>query len=79
MKSSARSILAGLLLASAPSLSHALDTVVVGVVNSSSDVAFYMAAESGYFKAEGIEPKFETFDSAARMIAPLGAAGSSSL
>ena len=73
MKRPALSILAGLLLASAPTLSQALDTVTVGVVNSSSDVAFYIAAEFGYFKAEGIDPKFERFDSAARMIAPLGA------
>ncbi len=62
-----------LVLFASASAARALDTVTIGVVNSSSDVAFYIAQNAGYFKQEGLEPKFETFDSAARMIAPLGA------
>ena len=51
----------------------AADTVTVGVVGSSSDVPFYIAQEKGYFRDSDIEPEFKRFDSAARMVAPLGA------
>jgi NitT/TauT family transport system substrate-binding protein len=47
-------------------------TVRVGIVNASSDVAFFIADHKGYFRQEGILVAFTAFDSAAKMIAPLG-------
>src|SRR5882757_9262981 len=49
-----------------------LKTVKIGVVNLSTDVAFYIAEKRGYFKAEGLKADFAYFDSGAKMIAPLG-------
>jgi len=46
--------------------------VRVGTSNSSSDVAFYIADKKGYFKQEGINIVLTPFDSAAKMVAPLG-------
>jgi NitT/TauT family transport system substrate-binding protein len=55
---------------------HALaaDPVVVrvGVTSSSSDVGFFIADKAGYFRQEGLDVKLVTFDSAAKMVAPLG-------
>ncbi|WP_454848713.1 ABC transporter substrate-binding protein [Rhizobium binxianense] len=48
-------------------------TVNIGIVNSSSDVAFFIADKKGYFRDEGIDAKFVPFDSGAKMVAPLGA------
>lgn len=48
-------------------------TVRVGTTNSSSDVAFFIADKKGYFKQEGITITLTPFDSAAKMVAPLGA------
>src|SRR5712692_9938631 len=48
-------------------------TVRVGTSNSSSDVAFFIADKKGYFKQEGLSITLTPFDSAARMVAPLGA------
>src|SRR4051794_37873859 len=47
-------------------------TVRIGIVNSSSDAPMFIAEKRGYFKQEGIEPEFVKFDTAAKMIAPLG-------
>ena len=47
--------------------------VNVGIANSSSDVAFFIADKKGYFRDEGIDAKFIPFDSGAKMVAPLGA------
>lgn len=47
--------------------------VRIGEIGSSSDALFYIASERGYFKAEGLAAELVRFDSAARMIAPLGA------
>jgi NitT/TauT family transport system substrate-binding protein len=47
-------------------------TVRVGTTNSSSDAPFFIADKKGYFKQEGIDVEFAAFDSAAKMIAPLG-------
>jgi NitT/TauT family transport system substrate-binding protein len=47
--------------------------VSVGITNSASDAPFYVADEQGYFKDAGLKVKFNAFDSAAKMIAPLGA------
>ena len=53
-----------------PALSQ--DRVNVGAVGNSSDVGIYVAEAKGYFTAEKLDVKFNVFDSAARMIAPLG-------
>jgi NitT/TauT family transport system substrate-binding protein len=52
--------------------SFAADKVKVGVVNASSDIALFIADAKGYYKDVGIEVDFNAFDSAAKMIAPLG-------
>lgn len=46
--------------------------VRIGTTNSSSDAPLFIAEAKGYFKAEGIDVEFTDFDSAAKMIAPLG-------
>jgi NitT/TauT family transport system substrate-binding protein len=46
--------------------------VTIGIVNSSSDVSFFIAEHQGYFRAAGIIPKYVVFDSGAKMNAPLG-------
>jgi NitT/TauT family transport system substrate-binding protein len=51
---------------------NAADKVTIGVVNSSSDIALFIADAKGYYKDAGIEVTFNSFDSAAKMIAPLG-------
>jgi len=45
----------------------------VGITSASSDVVFFIADKKGYFKQEGLAVKFTPFDSAAKMVAPLGA------
>jgi NitT/TauT family transport system substrate-binding protein len=47
-------------------------SIKVGIVNASSDVGFFIADKKGYFKQEGINVSFVAFDSAAKMVAPLG-------
>ncbi len=63
--------LAGLGLAS--SHAQAAPAVRVATSNSSSDVGFFIAEKRGYFKQEGISVTFIAFDSAGKMVAPLGA------
>lgn len=50
----------------------AADRVTVGTVGNSSDAGFFIAAEKGYFKDEGLEVEFVPFDGAQKMMAPLG-------
>jgi NitT/TauT family transport system substrate-binding protein len=52
---------------------YAADHVSVGLVNASSDAAFFIADAKGYFTKEGMDVKFVSFDSGAKMVAPLGA------
>src|SRR5712691_1768948 len=47
-------------------------TVRVGIANTSSDVGFFIADKKGYFNQEGIQVLFTDFESAAKMVAPLG-------
>ena len=54
----------------APALSA--DLVRVGLVGTVSDVGIYLARKHGFYKAEGIELEITEFNTAARMIAPLG-------
>jgi NitT/TauT family transport system substrate-binding protein len=49
-----------------------LKKVTIGVVNLSTDIAFYLAEKRGYFKDEGLKADFAYFDSGAKMIVPLG-------
>ena len=44
----------------------------VGVVGTTSDAPFFIAERKGYFRDEGLAIDFIHFDSAAKMIAPLG-------
>ena len=54
--------------------SHAADMQLrVGVSAASSDAVFYIADKKGYFRQEGLAVVFTAFDSAAKMVAPLGA------
>ncbi|MEO5787219.1 MAG: ABC transporter substrate-binding protein [Casimicrobiaceae bacterium] len=50
-----------------------LTNVRVGIAQASSDVGFFIADKKGYFKDEGIAVTMTPFDSAAKMVAPLGA------
>lgn len=47
-------------------------TVKAGIVNSATDALLFIADKKGYFKDEGLKVEFSKFDSAAKMIAPLG-------
>jgi NitT/TauT family transport system substrate-binding protein len=47
-------------------------TVRVGLVNSSTDVPFFIADAKGYLKDEGLNVEFVSFSSAAQMAAPIG-------
>ena len=62
------------MLASAPTIAAraqtALIPVRVGITSSASDVSLFIAHKRGYFREEGLDVSFITFDSAARMIAP---------
>jgi NitT/TauT family transport system substrate-binding protein len=49
------------------------DEVSIGITNASSDIVLFIADAKGFFKKEGITPDFVSFDSAAKMIGPLGA------
>src|SRR3954471_21096487 len=46
--------------------------VRVGIVNSSTDVPFFIADAKGYFKEEGLSVELLPFDAGAKMIAFLG-------
>lgn len=48
-------------------------TVKIGIINSISDAPILIADKKGYFKDEGLSVDYSTFDSAASMVAPLGA------
>lgn len=61
----------GLMTNSAQSFAAA--SVSIGLTNASSDIALFIADAKGFFKEEDITPNFVAFDSAAKMIAPLGA------
>lgn len=50
----------------------AAEPVAAGIVNTLSDVGFFVADAKGYFAAEGLEVKLTTFRSSGNMISPLG-------
>jgi NitT/TauT family transport system substrate-binding protein len=47
--------------------------LTVGVTGTTSDAPYFIADKKGFFKDEGLSVRFINFDSAAKMIAPLGA------
>ena len=66
-----KAALAGVLML-APLCAHADDNVKVGLSNTSSDVGVFIADKKGYFRDEGLSFTGIPFDSAAKMVAPLG-------
>ncbi len=66
-------VAAALLAACAPAAAQTpLKKVTVGGTLSATDIGLWVAHKKGYFRDEGIDAEFITFDSAARMIAALG-------
>ncbi len=63
---------AAVLLAGAPAAAQQ-SRLEIGAVGATSDIALFIADRKGYFKQEGLAVNFVRFDSAARMVAPLGA------
>jgi NitT/TauT family transport system substrate-binding protein len=54
-------------------LAQKRDVVKVGLTNVATDIGLFVAHKRGYFKDEGLDVQFTTFDSAARMMAPFAA------
>ena len=46
------------------------EKVSMAIVNAVSDVGLFIADAKGYFKDEGIEPDFVTFDTGAKLVYP---------
>ncbi len=46
--------------------------ITVGTTNSNSDAPFFIAEAKGYFREQGLDVELIPFDSAAKMVAPLG-------
>ena len=67
-----RLALAAMCFGATGSTAFAQIKVNVGNVNTVSDIGIYIADRKGYFKAEGLDVEFISFNTAARMIAPLG-------
>jgi NitT/TauT family transport system substrate-binding protein len=66
-------LLVALCCASLSTHASAQTTVTVGVASSVSDAPIYIAEKKGFFRDEGLDVRTETFNSAANMVAPLGA------
>ena len=67
--SSIRGLIAVALIATlTASVARAQDKVVIGNTQTATDIGLYVADKRGYFREEGIDVQFVTFDSAARMI-----------
>ena len=56
----------------APAAPKELKTVRIGMLGSASDAGVIIAMEKGYFEQEGLRMEVTPFDTAAKMIAPLG-------
>jgi len=63
--------LAATIVACALSIAQA-ETVRVGIVGASSDAPFFIADAKGFFADEGLTVELMSFDSGAKMVAPLG-------
>jgi NitT/TauT family transport system substrate-binding protein len=59
-------------LACSVPVASAADKISIAVVNSTSDVALFIAQDKGYYKDEGLEASFVQFDSGATMTSSLG-------
>jgi NitT/TauT family transport system substrate-binding protein len=59
--------------ASAPTAVPAPQRVSLGVLGGSTDAGFFIGLDQGFFQEYGIEVETQPFDSAARMVVPLGA------
>lgn len=71
MKRDRLAALVALVAAMTPVGVRAADRISVGYTRTATDVGLYVADKRGYFRDEGLDVSFVTFDSAARMIAPL--------
>ena len=49
----------------------AAEKVKIAIIGGAADIGFYLADAKGWFAADGIEVEMITFDSGARMIAPM--------
>jgi NitT/TauT family transport system substrate-binding protein len=58
---------------SQPAAPAQVETLRGGVLASTTDAGIFIAQDLGYFREQGIELELSNFDSAARMVAPLGA------
>lgn len=73
MASNYRLALMALLMAAlSPAWGQQPATVRIGTAGVSSDAALFIADKKGYFREEGLTVTFTRFNSAAKMIAPLG-------
>src|SRR3954467_15615237 len=72
MSSRAQACLSALLLVFSLAAVAAAAPIRVGTTSSSSDAPLFIADKKGYFRQEGLQVQFTAFDSAAKMIAPLG-------
>lgn len=54
-----------------PAQSWAVDIVNMATTRNSGDVGVFIAADKGFFAAEGIDARLTEFDTGARMVAPL--------
>lgn len=61
------------ILMAVPAAGQDLRPVSVGTLSSLSDAPLYIAHAKGWFEEEGLDVSLTPFDSAARMVAPLGA------
>ena len=52
---------------------RAAENVSIGIVGAVSDITLFLAEKKGYFRDEGLNANLLTFDSGAKMVAPLGA------
>lgn len=50
---------------------QAAEKVVIGIIGGTGDIPFYLADAKGWFAQEGLAVEMITFDSGARMIAPM--------
>ena len=59
-------------VAGSPISARSAETINLAVIGSAVDTPFYIARERGFFKEQDIEVNFISFDSGAKVIAPLG-------